>query len=79
MPELPTECIKVWDVWLDLHLANRNSGINGPNKLGFLDLKAYAEMTGRRLMDWEQKAFFLIEQAYMASVAREIAAANRGK
>ena len=53
--------------------------MNGPNRLGFSDLKAYAEITGKRLMEWEQKAFFLVDHAYMISAAKEIEAANRGK
>jgi hypothetical protein len=72
LPELPTNGLKLWQVFIDLH-TTRRSGFNGPERFGFADLHAWQIITRQALEPWEVRALFRLDREYMAFRAREAA------
>ncbi len=76
MPKLGRTAARVWSDYLDLHVTRR-SGLDGPERIGWVDLQARQIVTGHPLEPWAIRAIFRMEAEWSAFRSRE-AAKSRG-
>lgn len=63
-PALPAACAYVWTWFLELHAARGSNGY-GPNPIGFVELEAWARLTGRQPTPWEIAALRALDAAWL--------------
>lgn len=75
-PALPEAAVVVWEWFLELASARRQSGF-GPSPLVMADIEAFFRLRGTRPVPWELAALRVLDAAYMRAVAARAEAARR--
>lgn len=68
--ELPESCNQVWRWFIDLNNARSSNGY-GVNPIAYSDLKAYLDLIGIEIEDWELSLIKRIDNEAMLSYAKE--------
>jgi len=68
--ELPESCNQVWRWFIDLNNARSSNGY-GVNPIAYSDLKAYLDLIGIEIEDWELNLIKRIDNEAMISYAKE--------
>ncbi len=63
-PELPESAVHVWDWFLDLN-SGRTASMAGLNAISYLEIQAWADMTGEQLARWEVVAIKALDRAFL--------------
>lgn len=69
-PMIPKRARYMWRWFWDLH-SQRQHGMNGPQPLSFLEMKAWSEMTGTLLSSEEWSVIVALDRAYRDALADE--------
>lgn len=63
-PELPESAAYVWDWFLDLN-SGRTASMAGLNAISYLEIQAWADITGEQLARWEVVAIKALDRAFL--------------
>lgn len=69
-PPLPTNIAYLWEYFIQLHNRRINYGF-GQSPLSYLEIDAWSRLTKTKLDQWELKAIIEIDNAFIASIAKE--------
>ena len=64
VPPIPSGGERVWGLFTDLS-RRRRAGFSGPDPIGWLELDAYARVTGEKLDPWEAEAITTLDDVYL--------------
>lgn len=70
-PPFPEGLRYLWRWYQSLSLGRGSSGFGGPNPLSFLEVAAWAQLTGVQIDRWELEIIKSIDVMYLASFADE--------
>jgi hypothetical protein len=67
-PDMPEEMIHVWDAFLSLH-SGRTYGMNAPNPLSWVDIKAWDDLMRADMKEWEVRAVKALDGLWLRIMA----------
>ncbi len=70
MKELPESCTQVWRWFIDLNNSRSSNGF-GVNPISYSDIKAYIDLIGVEIEDWELQLIKQLDNEAMNSYAKE--------
>ena len=68
--QCPDKARHIWEWFLELH-SQRTAGGFAQNPISFVDIEAWARLTGRIARSWEVKALVGIDQLFLAQKAKD--------
>ena len=69
-PPFPDRYAHIWHAFLDVH-AGRSYGMSGPNPLSWPDIKAFDDLFGLGLKEWEVRAIKALDLLWLRVVAED--------
>ena len=70
LKELPESCIKVWKWFIDLNNSRSSNGF-GVNPISYSDIKAYVDLIGIEIEEWELELIKRFDHEALNSYAKE--------